>query len=45
MGAEAVAALSSGKIDAVLIDSEPAKSFVAANEGLKILDGEYAVED
>ena len=45
MGAEAVAALSSGKIDAVLIDNEPAKSFVAANEGLKILDGEYAVED
>lgn len=45
MGAEAVAALSSGKIDAVLIDNEPAKSFVAANEGLKILDGEYTVED
>lgn len=44
-GAEAVSALSSGKIDAVLIDNEPAKSFVAANEGLKILDGEYAVED
>ena len=45
MGAEAVAALSSGKIDAVLIDNEPAKSFVAANDGLKILDGEYAVEN
>ncbi len=44
-GADAVSALVSGKIDAVLIDNEPAKSFVKANEGLKILDGEYAVED
>lgn len=44
-GADAVSALVSGKIDAVLIDNEPAKSFVAANEGLKILDGEYAVEE
>lgn len=44
-GTEAVQALSQGKIDAVIIDSEPAKSFVAANEGLKILDSEYVVED
>jgi polar amino acid transport system substrate-binding protein len=29
----------------VIIDNEPAKAFVAANEGLKILDTEYAVED
>ena len=29
----------------VIIDNEPAKNFVAANEGLKILDTEYAVED
>ena len=44
-GAEAVAALVAGKIDCVVIDNEPAKSFVAANEGLKVLDSEYAVED
>lgn len=44
-GAEAVAALKTGKIDAVIIDNEPAKSFVAANEGLKILDTKYAEED
>ena len=34
-----------GKGDAVIIDNEPAKNFVAGNEGLKILDTEYAVED
>lgn len=44
-GADAVQALSSGKIDCVIIDREPAKEFVAANEGLTILDTEYAVED
>lgn len=44
-GADAVLALSKGKVDCVLIDNEPAKNFVAANEGLKILDTEYAVED
>lgn len=44
-GAEAVASLTSGKIDAVIIDNEPAKSFVAANAGLKILDTQYAEED
>lgn len=44
-GAEAVQALKAGKLDAVIIDNEPAKSFVAANEGLKILDAEWAVED
>lgn len=43
--ADAVSALSTGKIDAIIMDNEPAKSFVAANEGLKILDTEYAVED
>ena len=41
-GAAAVAALKSGKVDCVIIDNEPAKSFVAANEGI---DNEYAVED
>ncbi len=46
-GAEAVSALKSGKIDCVIIDNEPAKSFVAANEGIHILEGEneYAIED
>ena len=46
-GAEAVAALKTGKVDCVIIDNEPAKSFVAANEGIHILEGEneYAVED
>ena len=44
-GADAVEALKSGKVTAVIIDNEPAKSFVAANEGLKILDGSYAEED
>ena len=37
--------LLTGKVDCVVIDNEPAKAFVAANEGLKILDTAYAVED
>lgn len=44
-GALAVEALKSGKVDIVIIDNEPAKAYVAANEGLKILETEYAVED
>lgn len=44
-GADAVEALKTGKIDCVVIDNEPAKAFVAANEGLKILETEYAEED
>lgn len=44
-GATAVQALVAGKVDAVVIDNEPAKAFVRANEGLKILETEYAVED
>jgi arginine/lysine/histidine transporter system substrate-binding protein len=44
-GADAVQSLATGKIDCVIIDREPAKEFVAANEGLKILETEYAVED
>ncbi len=44
-GNDAVMALISGKIDAVVIDNEPAKSYVAANTGLKILDTEYVTED
>ena len=44
-GADAVQALLTGKVDCVVIDNEPAKAFVAANEGLKILDTAYAIED
>ncbi len=44
-GADAVQALITDKVDCVVIDNEPAKSFVAANEGLKILETEYVVED
>ena len=44
-GADAVEALKVGDVDCVIIDNEPAKSFVAANTGLQILDTEYAVEE
>lgn len=44
-GATAVQALKDGKVDCVVIDEQPALSFVEANEGLAILDTEYAVED
>ncbi len=44
-GALAVAALMNGQVDCVVIDNEPAKNFVKANNGLKILETEYAVED
>ena len=44
-GAAAVAALTANKVDCVIIDNEPAKAYVEANKGLKILDTEYAVED
>ena len=44
-GNDAVQALVTGKVDAVVIDNEPAKSYVAANEGLVILETAYAEED
>lgn len=44
-GALATTALMNGQVDCVVIDNEPAKQFVAANEGLVILETEYAVED
>lgn len=44
-GSDAVMALTQGQIDAVIIDNEPAKSFVEANKGLKILDTKYATEN
>lgn len=44
-GADAVQSLKQGKIDCVVIDSEPAKAFVDQNSDLKILDTEYTDED
>ena len=44
-GATAIQALLAGKVDCIVIDSEPAKQFVEANEGLSILDTEYVTED
>ena len=44
-GAAAVQALMNGQVDAVVIDNMPAQSYVAANPGLKILDGEFTNED
>jgi polar amino acid transport system substrate-binding protein len=44
-GADAVLALTTGKVDCVVIDNEPAKAFVAGNTALKILDTEFAVEE
>ena len=38
-------ALSSGKVDCVVIDNEPAKVFVQNNPDLKILDTEPVTED
>ncbi len=43
-GTEAVQALLTGKVDCVVIDNEPAKTFVAENEGLVILETEYIEE-
>ena len=44
-GADAVMALTSGKIDAVIIDNQPAKSFVETTDGLQILDTDYVQVD
>lgn len=44
-GFEAVQALTQDKIDAVVIDGEPAKEFVAEAEGLKILDEAFTEEE
>ena len=44
-GMDAVQALSQGKIDAVIIDNEPAKFYEKEVSGLKILDEAFAVED
>ncbi len=44
-GAQAVMALMQGKVDCVIIDAEPAKKFVEANEGLKILEEPFELEE
>lgn len=43
-GATAVQALVNGQIDAVIIDQAPAEEFVAANDGLTILPGNWVKE-
>lgn len=44
-GATAVQALLGGQIDAVIIDDGPARQYVAANDGLTILDTPWVEED
>jgi len=44
-GFEAVQALIQGKVDAVVIDGEPAKVFVEQSEGLKVLDESFTDEE
>ena len=44
-GADAIQALKQKKIDAVIIDEQPAKAFVQKNPELTILKEEFAVED
>ena len=44
-GNDATMALLADKVDCVIIDNEPAKAYVAANEGLKVLETSYAVEE
>ncbi len=41
---EAISALLQNKIDAVIVDREPAKVFVSENPGLVLLDEEFTVE-
>ena len=44
-GFEAVQSLSQGKIDAVVIDDQPAQACIEEVEGLKILEAPYVEED
>lgn len=44
-GLTAVQMLNNGQVDCVVIDNVPAKEFVAANPGLKLLDTAYVEED
>lgn len=43
-GLDAVVALTKDKVDAVIIDKEPAKIFVEQNEGIKLIDESYTDE-
>ncbi len=43
--ADAIQALNQNKIDCVIIDEQPALSFVAVNSNLAILEEEFAVEE
>jgi len=45
VGADAVEALKTGKVDCVIIDNNPAKAYVDMNEGLVILETEYTQEE
>lgn len=44
-GTDAVQALKQGKIDCVIIDSQPAEAFVEKNDDLQILDEPFADEE
>lgn len=44
-GATAVQALVEGKVDCVIIDSQPAEEYVKANKGLVILETPFVTED
>ena len=44
-GADAVQALKNGKVDCVVIDSQPAAKFVELNDDLKIIEGIFEVEE
>jgi len=44
-GNDAIIALLNGVVGAVVIDNQPAQAFVAANEGLTILETPYTIED
>ena len=43
--ADAIQALNQNKIDCVIIDEQPALSFIAVNKNLAILEEEFAVEE
>lgn len=44
-GADAIQSLKQGKIDCVIIDSQPAQAFVEKNDDLMILEEDFAEED
>ena len=42
---DAIIALTSGKVDCFIIDDQVGKAFCAANDGIKVLETEYVVEE